>query len=146
MEREITLRIILEKPTAGVVFGIQEGNGNNYVTIQKQQSQGEDLTFEFSIKLKSKADELPVFLGVAAQGPPKERFVYIDIGRAAGQMDTPWSRRLKIPLKSITWELLYQLEAAYGSVLEVRVPGVGKDGGPNCASVKLQGGWKLIEQ
>lgn len=146
MEREITLRIILEKPTAGVVFGVQEGSGHNYVTIQKQKSQGEDLMFEFNIKLKSKTDEFPVFVGSMAQGPPKERFVYIDIGRAAGQMDTLWSRRLKIPLKSITWELVHQLEASSQSILEVRVPGTGKDGGPNCASVKLTEGWKLIEQ
>lgn len=140
---EITLRIILEKPTTGVVFGIQEGSGHDYVTIQKQKSQGEDLTFEVSVKLKSPTDESPVFLGLAAQGSPKERFVYIDIGRAAGQMDTLWSRRLKIPLKSITWELIHQLKAGHGSVLEVQVPGVGKDGGPNCASVKLAEGWKL---
>ena len=146
MEREITLRIILEKPTAGVVFGVQEGSGHNYVTIQKQKSQGEDLTFEFSVKLKSKTDEVPVFLGLAAQGPPKEPFVYIDIGKAAGQFDSIWSRRLKIPLKSITWELLHQYEAAHRAILEVRVPGTGKDGSPNCASVKLTEGWKLIEQ
>lgn len=142
----ITLRIILEKPTTGVDFGIQEGNGHNYVTILKQKSQGEDLTFEFSIKLKSQTDEFPVFLGLAAQGPPKERFVYIDIGRAAGQMDTLWSRRLKIPLKSITWELIHQLETAHESVLEVQVPGVDKDGGPNCGSVKLPEGWKIARK
>jgi hypothetical protein len=143
---EINLRIILEKPTAGVVFGIQQGSGHTYETIQKQKSQGEDLTFEFNIKLKSQTDELPVFVGAMTQGPPKERFVYIDIGTAAGQFDSIWSRRLKIPLKSITWELLHQYEAAHGAVLEVRVPGTGKDGSPNCASVKLQEGWKLIKQ
>lgn len=143
---EITLRIILEKPTADVVFGVQQGSGHNYVTIQKQLSQGENLTFEVSVKLKSKTDEMPVFLGLAAQGPPKERFVYIDIGTAAGQFDSIWSRRLKIPLKSITWELIEQLEASPQSFLEVRVPGTGKDGSPNCASVKLQEGWKLIKQ
>lgn len=143
---EITLRIILEKPTADVVFGIQEGSGHNYVTLQKQKSQGEDLTFEFNIKLKSQTDELPVFVGPMAQGSPKERFVYIDIGTAAGQFDSIWSRRLKIPLKSINWELLREYEAAHPAVLEARVPGTGKDGSPNCASVKLAEGWKLMKK
>lgn len=145
MDKDITLRIILEKPTAGVVFGIQQGSGNNYLTLQQQKSQGDDLTFEFTIKLKPQSDELPVFVGAITQGPPKERFVYIDIGRAAGQFDSIWSRRLKIPLKSITWELIAQLKSSPQSILEVRVPGTGKDGSPNCASVKLVEGWKMAE-
>ena len=136
MEKEINLRIILEKPTADTDFGIQQGSGHTYVTLQKQKSTGEDLTFEVSVKVKSSADESPVFLGAVTQGTPKERFIYIDIGRAAGQLDTLWSRRLKIPLKSITRELIHQLDTAQQAVLEVRVPGVGKDGGPNCGGVK----------
>lgn len=136
MEREIKLRIILEKPTADTDFGIQQGSGHTYVTLQKQKSTGEDLTFEERVKVKSSADESPVFLGAVTQGSPKERFIYIDIGRAAGQLDTLWSRRLKIPLKSITWELIQQLDTAQQAVLEVRVPGVGKDGGPNCGGAK----------
>ena len=137
MEREINLRIILEKPTADTDFGIQQGSGHNYVTLQKQKSTGEDLTFEVSVKVKSSPDESPVFLGAVTQGSPKERFIYIDIGKAAGQLDTQWSRRLKIPLKSITWELIQELEnTAPQAVLEVRVPGVGKDGGPNCGGAK----------
>ena len=136
MEKEINLRIILEKPTPATDFGIQEGSGHNYVTLQKQKSMGEDLTFEATVRVKPSADESPVFLGAVTQGPPKERFIYIDIGRAAGQLDTLWSRRLKIPLKSITWELIQQLDTAQQAVLEVRVPGVGKDGGPNCGGAK----------
>ena len=36
MEAEVRLRIVLIAPPAGVDFGIQEGKGNNYKTIQKQ--------------------------------------------------------------------------------------------------------------
>ena len=143
MEREINLRIILEKPTADTDFGIQQGSGHTYVTLQKQKSTGDDLTFEATVRVKPSADASPVFLGAVTQGPPKERFVYIDIGRAAGQLDTLWSRRLKIPLKSITWELIEQLETTPQAVLEVHVPVVGKDGGPNCGGVKLTEGWKV---
>jgi hypothetical protein len=37
MEREPTLRIILQKPTAGVDVGVQRGRGAGYETIQKQR-------------------------------------------------------------------------------------------------------------
>ena len=32
------------------------------------------------------------------------------------------------------------------AVLEARVPGTGKDGGPSCATVKPVDGWKLIRK
>ena len=48
-------------------------------------------------KISSK-DDLPNFAGPFVQGPAGERFVYINIGTYAGQLNTPWSRRLKIPL------------------------------------------------
>jgi hypothetical protein len=31
------------------------------------------------------------------------------------------------------------------AVLEARVPGTGKDGGPSCATVKPFEGWKLVQ-
>lgn len=140
---EVKFQIRLEKPNAGVDFGIQQGSGSNYVTLQKQRSTGEDLVFDFVLNLKSQTGELPIFTGAVAQGSPQERFVYIDIGTAAGQMGTVWSRRLKVPLKSITWELLRQLQTDPQAVLEITVPGIGKDGGPTCGSVKGGKGWKI---
>ena len=137
MERELTLRIVLESPPAGVDFGLQKGRGNDYETIQTQRSSGSDLRFEFAIRVKIDKDD-PNFLGPFVQGPTGGRFVYIDIGTYAGQLDTCWSRRLKIPLTAITSEMV-----AAGSVLETRVPGTGKDGGPTCATVKPFAGWKL---
>ncbi len=144
MERELTLRIVLEKPPAGVDFGLQKGRGSDYETIQKERSKAKDLHFEFTIGVKaSRKDAMPVFVGPLAQGPPSERFIYIDIGTCAGQTDSCWSRRLKIPLSGITWDIIERLLANSGSVLETRVPGTGKDGGPTCATVKPFGGWKL---
>ncbi len=67
-------------------------------------------------------DDLPNFAGPFVQGPAGERFVYIDIGTYAGQTNTPWSRRLKIPLSGITWDMLRS-----GKVLVARIPGPGKD-------------------
>ena len=144
MESELTLRIVLEKPPAGVDFGLQKGRGSDYETIQKQRSKAKDLDFEFTVGVKARSkDDMPVFVGSLVQGPPGERFIYIDIGTCAGQADSCWSRRLKIPLSSVTWDMFDRVLANSEAVLETRVPGTGKDGGPTCATVKPFEGWKL---
>ena len=144
MEHELTLRIVLEKPPAGVDFGVQKGKGNDYETIQTQRFQGKDLSFEFTVRVKidSKASA-PNFLGPFVHGPTGERFIYIDIGSCAGQTGTHWSRRLKIPLKGITSEVIEAAVADDRLRLEARVAGTGKDGGPTCGTVKPFAGWNL---
>jgi uncharacterized protein DUF5990 len=145
MEHELTLRIVLEKPPGDVDFGLQKGRGGNYETIQKQRFKGKDLSFEFTVRVKGGSkDPAPNFLGSLVQGPPGERFIYIDIGTYAGQTETGWSRRLKIPLRDITWDMIDRVLADAESLLETRVPGTGKDGGPTCATVKPFPGWKLV--
>ena len=135
MESEITLQIILIKPTPKCVFGLQKGSGNNYETVQKQIPTSDDLTFTFTIKVKGDKlkDKLPKLSGSFVQGSGDNKFVYIDIGTYAGQSDTIWSRRLKIPLTGITWSDIDSLQG--NSMLQTGVPGTGKDGGPNCATV-----------
>ena len=143
MESEITLQIILVKPTPQVVFGLQKGSGSKYETVQKQIPVSSDLSFKFTIKVKSDSlrENLPKFSGSFVQGPADNQFVYIDIGTYAGQSDTIWSRRLKIPLTGITWKDIDSLSG--NSMLQASVPGTGRDGGPNCATVKSFGGWQL---
>ncbi|MBK9732328.1 MAG: hypothetical protein IPO83_13810 [Chitinophagaceae bacterium] len=144
MKQEISIRIILENPPAGVDFGIQMGKGNNYETIQKQRSNKADLCFEFKVLLKESKTSLPDFAGPYVHGASKERFIYIDIGTNAGQIDSVWSRRLKIPLRDISSETIKLLLDDASLHLETKVPGTGKDGGPNCATVKPFPGWHLI--
>jgi hypothetical protein len=143
LESAITLQIILVKPTSGVVFGLQKGSGNNYETVQKQIPASNDLSFTFAINVKGDRgkDEFPKFSGSFVQGPAGSKFVYIDIGGCAGQPHTVWSRRLKVPLTGITWKDIDSLSG--NSILQATVPGTGKDGGPNCATVKPFGGWHL---
>ena len=142
---DIRLRIVLESPPAGVDFGVQKGHGSVYETIEKQRCKGGDLVFEFNVAVKeSSGGSTADFAGPIVQGPRGARFVYIDIGTYAGQRDTPWSRRLKIPLTGISSRAIKQASAATNGVLEARVPGTGKDGGPSCASVKDFGGWTFV--
>ena len=142
MEREITLRIVVERPPSGVYFGLQKGSGSNYETVQTVESRFADLKFEFNVRVRQGKDGRPNFLGPFVQGPPHERFVYLDIGAYAGQTNTPWSRRLKIPLRSITWDLISPTAKSSLATLEARVEGTGKDGGPSCGTVKPFEGWK----
>jgi hypothetical protein len=142
MEREISLRVVVESPPAGVYFGLQKGGGSNYETVQTVESKSADLRFEFEVRVREGKDGHPNFLGPFVHGPTHERFVYLDIGTCAGQTNTPWSRRLKIPLRGITWELIAQAAKSSSAALEARVAGTGKDGGPNCATVKPFAGWK----
>jgi hypothetical protein len=145
MERELNLRIIVERPPAGVLYGLQKGGGSNYETVQLVTSKTDDLQFEFSVRVQEGKDGQPNFLGPFSQGPTHARFVYLDIGRCAGQTNTPWTRRLKVPLSGITWDLIEQASKSSVSALEARVAGTGKDGGPSCATVKPFSGWKSAE-
>ena len=138
MEQELKLRIVLESPPPGIDFGLQKGGGNDYQTIQTQRSTSGDLSFEFSVRVREGKEGQPNFLGPFVQGPPQERFVYIDIGTYAGQ-HTVWSRRLKVPLRTITWELIKK-----GKTLETHIAGTGKDGGPTCATPKPFKGWHFL--
>ena len=89
MQTELRLRIVLVAPPGGVDFGLQEGKGNDYKTIQKQRSKGADLSFDCTVTVKDNRDDgLPNFLGTLTQGPATGRFIYIDIGRLAGQSDS----------------------------------------------------------
>lgn len=143
MERELTFRVVLQEPPSGVDFGLQLGRGADYTTVQKQRSRGQDLHFEFSVTVMAANNKAaPDFRGPVVQGPAGQRFVYIDIGTCAGQIDTPWSRRLKIPLIGITPVMIDRASVDGRTVLETRVPGTGRDGGPACATVKPFHGWK----
>ncbi|QEL17831.1 DUF5990 family protein [Limnoglobus roseus] len=144
-EAEVRLRVVLVAPPAGVDFGVQQGKGSDYTTIQTQRSSGGDLTFEFTVTAKDTRDDgLPNFLGPLAQGPVTGRFIYLDIGKCAGQSDSAWERRIKVPLGGITWEMIER--ASTKLVLEARLPGTGKDGGPSCATVKPADGWKVCRR
>jgi hypothetical protein len=146
MNQELTLKVILEKPPPGVDFGIQKGNGSKYDVIQKQRSTSKDLIFEFAITVKFAKDLSPNFAGAIVQGTPSDRFLYIDIGSYAGQSDTVWGRRLKIPLKGINSEMIDQLLNNQNVILETKVAGTGRDGGPNCGTVKPFDGWYIINK
>lgn len=142
----VPLRIVLVDPPPGVDFGIQEGKGNDYKTIAVQRSKTGKLTLECNITVKgNRTDGSPNFSGLIAQGPPTGRFIYVDIGKSAGQFDSCWQRRIKIPLEGITWEMIDSVLEKPKRLLQATIPGTGKDGGPSCATVKPIDGWKVVK-
>lgn len=146
MNEELTLKIVLENPPGGVDFGLQKGSGNKFETIQIQRSKGKNIAFEFPITVRLNKEGHPNFLGAFVQGPSNQRFVYIDIGTYAGQKDSIWSRRLKIPLSGINLETIKELLNKGDKILAATVPGTGKDHGPNCATVKPFTGWHITNR
>jgi len=145
MESDLPIRLVLVSPPTGIDYGVQHGGGADYETRFLQQAKDGDVIFDFSLIVSdNRKDGLPNFKGPFAQGPPMSRFIYIDVGTYAGQKDTPWSRRMKIPLQGITWALINQVVSKPGHALLARIPGTGTDGGPSCATVQLLGNWQVI--
>lgn len=141
---DLTVQVILVAPPAGVDFGVQRGAGTDYETLFTQRSRGGDVRFQFAIALApAKQDGLPAFKGPFVQGPPAARFIYIDVGEMAGQKDTPWSRRMKVPLHGISWEMIRKATAKPGHAVLAKIPGTASDGGPNCATIK-DVAWKVV--
>ncbi len=140
----VPLRVVLVDPPPGVDFGIQDGKGNDYKTIAIQRSTVGNLVLECAIIVKgSRAESSPSFAGTITQGPPDGRFIYIDIGKSAGQCDSCWQRRIKIPLADITWAMIDSVLEKPKRWLQATIPGTAKDGGPSCATVKPIDGWQL---
>jgi hypothetical protein len=91
MKSELPIRLVLVDPPAGVAFGIQRGAGREYETLFVQQRASGNLCFDFSLTVTDdRKDGLPNFQGPFAQGPPANRFIYIDVGTLAGQKETHW--------------------------------------------------------
>lgn len=142
---DLLLRLILVEPPENVDFGIQHGHGSDYATLFVQRRKRPEMVFDFAVTVAHKGKNSPPgFQGPFVQGPTGSRFIYIDVGTCAGQQNTPWSRRMKVPLAEITWAQIESVLSDSSSRLSARIPGTGRDGGPNCATVKLIDGWEMI--
>jgi hypothetical protein len=125
-----------------VDFALQKGHGSEFTPVQVQRSGARALTFECAVELSGN-DRNPRFGGPFVYGSAGGKFLYLDIGTFAGQKDSPWNRRLKIPLSEISPALLKRAVGGNAPSLETKIPGTAKDGGPNCGTVKPFEGWKV---
>lgn len=147
-QTEILLRITLYRVPPGVRFALQKGKSDakgNAELVPPSRTDATSLSFDFSVRVaQSKPGAPQRFLGEFTQGPPEKRFVYVNSGRRAGQPDTLWDRRAKIPLTTITTALIEEVRAEPNKVLAIEIEGKGSDGGPVCASLLSSTEWRTV--
>jgi hypothetical protein len=141
---EISMRLNVEDPPLGVTMKMQKGRCE---LLDPTRATKTTLTFDFPITVDLSSGD-PNFLGKFAQGPKDARFVYLNSGMYAGEKDSPWGRRAKISLMSVTAKQIRELLKTPGSILSVSFAGTShRDGGPVCASVRLPGdGWQIMKK
>jgi hypothetical protein len=144
VKTEVPIRIVLVNPPAGVLYGIQRGRGSGYDVEFAQQPARGDVTFEFAITAAPGKTSQPNFTGEYVQGPVGRRFIYVDVGKYAGQQHTPWARRMIVRLDEVTWSMIDKATKPRMR-LEARIQGTAADGGPSCATVQPMGGWKAAK-
>ena len=133
----IILRLRILDPLPGVAYSLQ--NKKSEPVGQITAGDG-PITFDVPVRVAPG----PKFYGdfVRSEGASR-RFVYIAIGEQAGQRPSAWSRRAKIDIHPLSAELLEK--ALAGGVLEAKLPGRAKDGGPACATLRPIGEWLVVK-
>jgi hypothetical protein len=143
-ERELPVRITVVHPPEGVTFRMQRGQGGKADLVPPAHD-SDRLSFDLTLRVAAERPGGQLnFRGAFAQGPPDRRFVYVNSGTLAGQADSCWTRRAKVHLSGITREMIEQVLSDPEAILEARIWGVAKDGGPVCAKASLlDGGWQI---
>lgn len=131
----ITLRLTIADPVPGVRYSLQRDDAPHQPVTATEAR----LSFDVPIRL---ADDNRVLGPFVRREGKDRRFVYIRIGQLAGDHATALNRRAKIDIHDIAPALLDRARA--GAVLEVVLPGRGKDGTPACATVRPIRGWQAL--
>mgnify|MGYP001792105928 CR=1 FL=1 len=132
MKSEIPIRIRVNRPLAGVAMQVQRGREE---LLPPKMKKADAIEFEFTVTVDL-TETVPNFLGKYTQGPKDQRFIYVNSGSYAGIAGTGWDRRAKVSLMNVTREQIEAVLAKPGTLLEAEFEGIGRDGGPTCASVK----------
>ena len=140
----LPIRIVIDDPMPGVRIALQRGATARGDLLPPATSSPRELAFDLEIRVEGALEDgRPRLLGPFVQGPPDARFVYLCVGKAAGQFTSEWSRRVKVPLGGIAWELLRALPPK--GRIAAHIASRGRDGSPACASVPLlDPGWRIV--
>lgn len=131
----ITLRLTIGDPVPGVRYSLQKDD----TPFEPVTASTAPLSFDVPIRLSDDGRFLGPF--VRREGKNR-RFIYIRIGQSAGDHASEWSRRAKIDIHDIPPGLLAQ--ARDGAVLQIVLPGRGRDGTPACATVRPREPWRVV--
>lgn len=128
------------RPLKGVSMMVQRGRDE---LLAPHVNSADKLVFDLELTVDT-TEAKPNFLGKYAQGPKNARFLYVNSGTYADQHSV-WGRRAKLSLMTITPEQIQAVAVKEDRVLQTEFEGVGRDGGPTCASVKgIE--WKVAEK
>ncbi|WP_460676234.1 DUF5990 family protein [Hymenobacter coalescens] len=127
----------------GVTMALQHGTTT---LLPPVAASSELLVFETELGVVQASEQHRFRLsGPCVHGRGDDRFLYLNAGTYAGQADSCWSRRAKVPLPVLTAALVEQALATPDNVFRARMWGCAGDGGPACASIRLlDAGWSLI--
>jgi len=128
----LTLRLTIVDPLPGVRYSLQKDD----LPLDPRLATEEPLSFDVPVKVAPDGRLLGPF--IRREGPER-RFVYLCIGQWSGDCPGPWTRRAKIEVQDIPTAL-----RSAGALLEIRLPGRGKDGTPACATVRPLYGWRRV--
>jgi hypothetical protein len=139
----LSLRITVVDPPPNILWALQLGREE---IAKPTINTKERICFDFTVEVVEDTSPAGFRLrGLAVQGRPGERFVYLRMGAYAGQVGAPAGWRAKIGLEGITRELLTEVKAKRSGVLGVQFTGTARNGGPACAKVPLLGkGWYVV--
>jgi len=135
LEYTLTLQITVQRPPIGQGdFGLQDKNNRLYPPALASAND-DAWTFECAVRVKqNEKTGMPNFLGEFAHGTADERFLYLTLRPMFGS-----GRRIKVPLKSITWAQVIEAAGRENSKLACAVDSA-KSG-----TVKLLGaGWEIV--
>ena len=138
----VGLRIIVLRPVPGVMLKMQD---KKRVMLDPAGGGLRSTWFDLEVRVKRSGASAD-FAGAHVHGRPGGRFLYINVGRQAGQAGSPWSRRAKIPLGTIPVALLDRAARDGNLLLAAAIEGTGRDGGPSCATVPLASAWRLVRR
>jgi hypothetical protein len=134
---ELSLRVVVDDPVPGLALALQRGQAEKASLVPPTRQATDAVVFDFDVTVDGGLpDGRPRLLGPFVQGPPGARFVYLSVGRYAGQTDSQWAGRVKVPLADISWALIEVLGPG-ASPLTARIAGRSPKGGPALASVRL---------
>jgi Family of unknown function (DUF5990) len=127
---------VVADPVPGLAIVLQRGQAAKVSGVAPASRSADSVVFDLGVTVNGALpDGRPRLLGPFVQGPPDARFVYLIVGKYAGQADSEWAGRVKVPLGGLGWA---QIEAlAPGGRLVARIAGQSPKGGPALASVKL---------
>ena len=132
VQHELRARIVVTHPVPGVLHSLQQDDAP---LDPKRSTAGEPLAFEFGLRAAAKDGGGYRFFGKQVRPEGRERqFVYVRIGKSAGDPRSEWNRKMKVDIHEIEPALVER--ALAGAVLEGRLNGTANDGSPACATIR----------